>query len=98
MREENAPQRIDGGGAGSGGEQDEAQPILEPRKQLENLKKALMVIGVEEDFYERVWGRMAAKTGGDLKEVVRIMKEGIEKSMADTAGIAVPQKDVNMMD
>merc|ERR1712107_540583 len=62
VRAANAPQRI------------EEEVPFDPRKKLDVLKKGLMEIGVDEDSFERAWGRMAAKYG-DLNVVVAKLRD-----------------------
>eukprot|EP00397_Hematodinium_sp_SG-2012_P039055 GEMP01042581.1.p1 GENE.GEMP01042581.1~~GEMP01042581.1.p1 ORF type:complete len:280 (+),score=57.27 GEMP01042581.1:59-898(+) len=73
LRAENAPERIDGG------------LPSDPRKQLDMLRKALMSMGIEEEFFDRMWGRLAAKYG-DLRivtsEVRKCIEEALEKVSA----------------
>lgn len=65
LREENAPRRIDGG-----------EEVLDGRKKLDRLKTGLKAIGIPEDQFERVWGRLAARTGG-IDGVVDKLREDL---------------------
>lgn len=58
LREDSAPQRIDLG----------PDAPLDPRKKLDALRKGLVVCGVPEEFFDKYWGRQAAKHG-DLETV-----------------------------
>lgn len=58
MRNEHAPIRLDG-----------PEEVLSARKKLEALRAGLVACGVDEGLFDRVWGRLAAKSG-DLDVVV----------------------------
>mmetsp|Transcript_47174 Transcript_47174/g.102689 ORF Transcript_47174/g.102689 Transcript_47174/m.102689 type:complete len:277 (+) Transcript_47174:73-903(+) len=64
LREENAPKRIDGG-----------EEVLDGRKKLDRLKTGLVAIGIPEDQFERVWGRLAARCGGIDGVVERLHRD-----------------------
>lgn len=71
IREDCAPQRIDG-----------KDMPMDPRKKLDALRKGMLSCGVTEDFFDRYWGRMAAKHG-DLgvvcKETASAIEAGLER-------------------
>lgn len=80
LRAENTPQRIDGG------------LPTDPRKQLDMLRTALMSMGAEEEFFDRVWGRLAAKYG-DLRTVADEVRKAVEIALEK-----VSSPDVDMPD
>ena len=54
-----------------------------------------------EDQFEKVWGRLAAKTQGDLKEVVRLCRGACERALTSAAGLEFTtggEDDINGMD
>ena len=65
--------------------------ILDPRKKLEHLRKAMIGVGVSEDYFDKAWGRLAA-TQGSLDRVVDIMKVACENALDDAASgnVVVP--------
>jgi len=79
LRAECAPQRIDGG------------LPTDPRKHLEMLREAMLAMGTEKEFFDKVWGRLAAKYG-DLKQVTKEVRQEIEIALE-----RVSSPDMNML-
>lgn len=62
LRGDNAPVRLD-----------ENAP-KDPRHKLDDLRRGLVAIGVDGALFEKVWGKLAAESGGDMEKVAGIFR------------------------
>jgi hypothetical protein len=57
----------------------------DPKKQLDNLRKALTGMGVSEDAFDKIWGRLAVKYQGNAKEVVDAVRTNVVRALEQAA-------------
>jgi len=62
LRGDSAPQRID------------ADAPKDPRHKLDDLRKGLVAIGVDNQLFEKVWSKVAAEAGNDMDKVVALFQ------------------------
>ena len=67
--------------------------MIEPRKKLEMLRTAMLTVGVEEASFDKAWGKLAVKAGGNLEKVCTMIVPYLAQALQSAA-----DGDLNGMD
>jgi len=70
LRNANRPQQLEG--------------PTDPKKHIDNLRKTLTDMGGSEDIFDKAWGKLAVKTGGNsgkiVEELVEIIQDALQQA------------------